>query len=127
MFIDAVLNDREIVIHGDGKQTRCMGYISDLVDGTMRALAEPRAIGEIINIGVDEEHNVLDAAHLIHELADTKRPLRLRFVPLAEVFGKYQEVTRRVPDLSKAHALLGYKPRATFEEGLRRTLSAWSH
>lgn len=127
LFIDAVLNDREIVIHGDGKQTRCMGYISDLLDGTIRALEKPEAIGEVINVGVDEEHSVLDAAHLIHELAGSGRPLRLRFVPIADLFGKYREIARRVPDLNKAHSLLGYRPRITFEEGLRRTLNAWSH
>ena len=120
LFVDAVLNDREVTIHGDGKQTRCMGYVSDLVDGTLRALEAPLAVGEVINVGTDEEHSVLDAAHRIHTLAATGNPLRLSFVPHAEFFGAYREIPRRVPDLSKARALLGYRPQVSFEEGLRR-------
>lgn len=127
LFIDAVLNDREVIIHGDGKQTRCMSYVSDIVEGTVRALEAPEAVGEVINIGANEEHSVLDAAHLIHDLAGTGRPLKLRFVPHEEIFGGYREVPRRVPDLSKAQALLGYRPRVPFEEGVRRTLAAWPH
>ena len=125
LFVDAVVNDKEVTIHGDGKQTRCMGYVSDLVDGTLQALDTPQAVGEIINVGTDEEHSVLDAAHRIHALAATGNPLRLSFVPHAEIFGAYREIPRRVPDLTKAQALLGYRPRVSFEEGLRRTLAAW--
>lgn len=127
LFIDAVLSDREVTIHGDGKQTRCMGYVSDLIDGTLRALEAPEAVGEVINVGTDEEHSVLEAAHLIHDLAGTGNPLRLRFMPHDEVFGGYREIPRRVPDLSKAGELLGYCPRVSFEEGLRRALAAWPH
>lgn len=127
LFIDAILRGREVVIHGDGKQTRCMAYVSDLVEGTLSALDEPSVVGEVINIGTDEEHSVLDAARLVHEMAGTGRPLDLRFVPHAEVFGSYREVARRVPDLSRAEAMLGYSPKVTFREGIRRTLEAWPH
>lgn len=125
LFIDAVLRDSEIVIHGDGKQTRCMCYVSDLVDGTLRALDVPEAVGEVINVGSDEEHSVLDTAHMIHELAGSGRPLKLRFIPQAEVFGGYREIVRRIPDLGKAEKLLGYRPQVSFKEALERTLTAW--
>lgn len=125
LFIDAVLGDREVIIHGDGKQTRCMGYVSDIVDGTLKAMDAPEAVGEVINVGSDEEHTILDAASLISELADTGRPLKLRFVPHAEVFGAYKEIARRIPDLAKARTLLGYTPKVSFAEALRRTLEAW--
>jgi UDP-glucose 4-epimerase len=125
LFVDAVLNDKEVTIHGDGKQTRCMGYVSDLVDGTLRAIEAPQALGEVINVGTDEEHSVLEAAHRIHALAATGNPLQLSFVPHAELFGEYREIPRRVPDLSKAHALLGYHPQVSFEEGIRHTLASW--
>jgi UDP-glucose 4-epimerase len=127
IFIDSILNDREVVIHGDGKQTRCMTYVSDLVDGTLKALDSPDAIGEVINVGSDEEHSILDAAHLIHDLAGMGKPLKLSFVPHSKLFGGYREISRRVPDLSKAKALLGFHPKVTFQEGIRRTLEAWPH
>jgi UDP-glucose 4-epimerase len=104
-----------------------MAYVSDLVDGTLKALDSPDAIGEVINVGSDEEHSILDAAHLIHDLAGMEKPLKLNFVPHSELFGAYREISRRVPDLSKAKALLGFHPKVTFQEGIRRTLEDWPY
>jgi nucleoside-diphosphate-sugar epimerase len=122
IFIDAILNNREVVIHGDGKQTRSMCYVDDLVKGTILAMKNENAVGEVINIGSDEELSVLDTAILIHQIADTGKKLKLKFVPMAEVFGDYKEISRRKPDLSKARNLLGYTPTASLEDGLRKTI-----
>lgn len=124
IFIHAILNDAEVIIHGDGAQTRSMAFVDDVVDGTIRAMEKDAAIGQIINIGNDEEMSVLECAHLIHRLADTGRPLRLRYVPLHEVFGQYKDIMRRVPDLTKAREYLGYRPATTTEEAIRRTIAA---
>lgn len=124
IFIRAILEDREVPIHGDGTQTRSMTYVDDLVDGTLVAMESDRAVGEIINLGSQEEMSVIDAARLIHRLANTGKELKLRFVPMQEVFGQYKDILRRVPDLAKAKALLGYEPRHTMEEAIRKTLAA---
>ena len=99
-----------------------MGFVSDLVNGTVLALENDKAIGEIINIGNDEELSVLDTAKLIHRIADTKHALRLKFVPLSEVFGKYKDIQRRIPDLTKAKRILGYQPKVKLEEAVRLTI-----
>lgn len=122
IFIRAILQNEEVVIHGDGHQTRSMGFVSDLVNGTVLALENDKAIGEIINIGNDEELSVLDTAKLIHRIADTKHELRLKFVPLSEVFGKYKDIQRRIPDLTKAKRILGYQPKVKLEEAVRLTI-----
>jgi UDP-glucose 4-epimerase len=124
IFIRAVLRDEEVPIHGDGSQTRSMAYVDDLIEGTLLALDNPMAVGEIINLGNAEELSVLEAARLIHRLAATGRGLKLRFVPLEEVFGAYRDIQRRVPDLSKARRLLGYAPRYSMEEAIRLTIDA---
>lgn len=124
IFIRAVLRDEELTIHGDGSQTRSMAYVDDLVDGTLRALDAPAAVGQILNLGNTEELSVLEAARLIHRLAATGRELKLRFVPMAEVFGAYRDIQRRVPDLSKARRLLGYEPRFGMEAAIRLTIDA---
>jgi UDP-glucose 4-epimerase len=124
IFIHAILNDEEIVIHGDGTQTRSMAFVDDVVDGTIRAMERIAAVGQIINLGNDEEMSVLDCAHLIHRLAETGRPLRIRYVPFDQVFGQYKDIMRRVPDLTKAREYLGYRPATTTEEAIRRTLAA---
>ena len=122
IFIHAVLNDQEVVIHGDGTQTRSMAYVDDLVEGTVLAMESPQAVGQIINLGNAEELSVLDAARLIHRLADTGKPLKLKFVPFREIFGDYRDITRRLPDLSKARRLLGYEPKVSMEDAIRLCL-----
>lgn len=123
IFIRAILNDEEVIVHGDGSQTRSMGFVSDLVRGTVLALESDLAIGEIINLGNDEEMSVVDSARLIHRLANTGRELKIKFVPMGEVFGKYRDIQRRIPDLSKAGRLLGYKPEVKIEAAIRATIA----
>lgn len=122
VFIHAVLNDQECIIHGDGTQTRSMGFVNDLVAGTALAMENPKAIGQIINIGSNEEQSVVDSARLIHRLANTGKELKLKFVPMSEVFGKYKDIMRRIPDLSKAKELLGYAPKYTLEKSILATI-----
>jgi UDP-glucose 4-epimerase len=119
LFIDAVLRDQECVIHGDGSQTRSMTHVDNLIEGTWLAADCEAAIGEMINIGDAEEVSVLECAQIVHRLANTGKPLKTRFIPMSELFGKYKDIQRRRPDLTKALHLLGYRPRRTFEEGLR--------
>jgi UDP-glucose 4-epimerase len=123
IFINAILNDEEVTVHGDGCQTRSMGFVTDIVEGTYLAMRSGKALGEIINIGNTEEMSVLSCAKLIHRLAGTEKELKIRFVPMQEVFGKYKDIMRRQPDLTKAEALLGYMPKVSMEEGIRRTIA----
>ncbi|MFZ6013258.1 MAG: GDP-mannose 4,6-dehydratase [Bacteroidota bacterium] len=122
IFINAILNNEEVVIHGDGLQTRSMGFVSDLVHGTVLALESPAAIGEVINIGNDEELSVLETAKLIHKLSGSSHDLKLKFVPMSEVFGKYKDIQRRIPDLAKAKRILGYQPKVRLAEAIKLTL-----
>lgn len=123
IFIQQVLKDEAITIHGDGSQTRSMGFVSDLVEGTRLAMESDLAIGEIINLGNDEELSVLDSAKLIHSIAGTGKELKLKFIPMADIFGKYKDIMRRIPDLSKAKHLLGYSPKVSMEEAIRLTIN----
>lgn len=122
IFINAILNDNEVLIHGDGSQTRSMAYIDDLVDGTIRAMNSEKAIGELINLGNDEEMSVLDSAYLIHKIANTGKEIKIKFIPMEEIFGKYKDIMRRIPDLTKAKRLLGYVPKTKMEEAVKKTI-----
>ena len=123
IFIRAILNNEEIIVHGDGSQTRSMGFVTDLVKGTVLAMESEKAIGEIINIGNDEELGVLDTAKLIHQTANTGKELKIKFVPMSEVFGKYKDIMRRIPDLTKAKNLLGYQPKVKLTEAIKLTIA----
>jgi len=122
IFIHAVLNDKEVIIHGDGTQTRSMAYALDLADGTVLAMENPKAVGEIINLGLEEEMSVIDTARLIYRLANTKGELKLKYIPFKEVFGDYKDIMRRVPDITKAKKILGYQPKYTLERAIQLTL-----
>ena len=123
IFVDAILNDRDVPIHGDGKQTRSMAYVDDLVEGTFLAMENENAVGEIINLGNDEELSVLDAAYLIHTIAETGNELKLKFIKMEEIFGKYKDIMRRIPDLTKAKKILGYEPKVSMEKAIRQIIS----
>ena len=122
IFIDAILKDKPVIIHGDGTQTRSMTYVDDMVRGTVLAVEEPKAIGEVFNIGSDYEMSIIKTARLIHKIAKTGKKLKLKFVPHKKIFGTYKEIRRRVPDLSKAKKILGYRPKTTLEEGIKITM-----
>jgi UDP-glucose 4-epimerase len=123
IFIRAVMDDKELIVHGDGTQTRSMGFVSDLVHGTMLALESEAAIGEIINIGNDEELSIIDTADLIYEIANTGNAKKITFVPMSEVFGKYKDIMRRIPDLSKAKRILGYEPKVKLADAIKETIA----
>ena len=122
IFVDAILDDQEVPIHGDGTQTRSMAYVDDLVEGTLLAMENENAVGEVINLGNDEEMSVIDTAYLIHKLADTGKELKLKYIPMEEIFGNYKDIMRRIPDLTKAYKLLAYKPKVNMEEAIRRII-----
>lgn len=123
IFIRAILNDEEVIVHGDGAQTRSMGFVTDLVHGTVLAIENDNAVGEVINIGNDEELSVIDTAKLIHQVANTGKPLRVKYVPMSEVFGQYKDIQRRIPDLSKAKKILGYAPKVKLKDAVELTLA----
>ncbi len=123
VFIDSVLRNEQIPIHGDGLQTRSFTFVSDTVSGILAALESDAANNQIINVGSTHEITIVELARLIHQLSETPDPLRLEFVPYKEISGReYEDVRRRVPDVTKAMELLGFKARVSLEEGLLRTI-----
>src|SRR5439155_1059679 len=123
VFIDAVLNDGEVPIHGDGLQTRSFTYVSDTVEGIYAAIVTAEANGEIFNIGSTHEITILDLAKTIKRLCNTPGELKLRFTPYESFTGKsYEDVRRRVPDVTRCERILGVKATVGLEEGLARTI-----
>lgn len=125
VFIDAVLNDKVIPIHGDGQQTRSFTYVSDTVDGIYAAMMRDDANGLVLNIGNDEEVTILELARRIKAASGTPGELRYELVPYESFTGKkYEDVRRRVPDTTLSQRVLGVRARVGLDEGLRRTI-AW--
>lgn len=123
VFIDAVLKDETIPIHGDGSQTRSFTYVDDTVNGIVAATTMDAANGEVINIGATTEITILTLAEKIKEISETPGDLKVEFIPYESFTGnKYQDVMRRVPDVSLCKRLLGVEATVSIEEGLKRTI-----
>ena len=121
VFIDCILNNKTIPIHGDGKQTRTFTYVADTVEGIYAASMKPEANGEVFNIGANEEITILELAEMLNEIADETDKVDIELIPYNEISSgrKYQDVMRRVPDTSKAERILGVKAKVKMREGLR--------
>jgi len=123
VFIDAVLNDEEIPIHGDGNQTRTFTYMSDTIEGIYSAIIRTEANGEILNIGGNSEISILELAQLIIRLTNTTSTPKLKYVPYESFTGKkYEDVMRRVPDLKHSEKVLNFRATVDLEQGLRHTI-----
>lgn len=123
-FCDAVARGAPFEIHGNGSQTRCFCYVDDNVSATYRAGLISQADGEVFNIGSTHEVSVLALSSLVAEAAGVE-PER-RFLPFAAVFGdRFEDPPRRVPDISLAERLLGFRPMTPLSQGIQRTL-AWA-
>ncbi|MHB1630297.1 MAG: NAD-dependent epimerase/dehydratase family protein [Bacilli bacterium] len=121
IFINAALRGEPLLVHGDGRQTRCFTYVKDCVDGTIRALRK-EAEGNVYNIGTTDEISIADMAAKIIQLSGS--PSEIRLVAHETVYGTgYEDMQRRVPDLSKAYAVLGYDPQTSLDRGLLETIS----
>lgn len=121
VFIDKAINNEEIEVHGDGSQTRSFTYISDHVDGIIRCIESPAANNKVFNIGNTREISILQLARLIWRLVRGDEAPRIKFIPYS-TFGKYEDVMRRIPDITRARTLLGFEPKVDLEDGLTRTI-----
>ena len=125
VFINAVLNDEIIPIHGDGMQTRSFTYVSDTIDGIYEATIRDQANGEVLNIGSKEEVTILELAKRVKQASETPGELKYELVPYASFSkNKYEDVMRRVPDTTLSEKILGISAKVSLDEGLARTI-AW--
>lgn len=123
IFIRRALNNQPSQVHGDGKQTRAFTYVDDIINGTILASEKESAVGEAFNIGSELEISILELANLIIKLAGKEGRLKSIFIPYGEFYGpSYEDIRRRMSDISKARRILGYEPKTTLEEGLRGTI-----
>ena len=117
-FVDACLQGEPLTIHGDGKQTRCFTYVDDLVEGIVRLLNNPETHNQVYNIGNPEETTILDLAQRIAKVAGVSES-HFELVPHSKAIGKsYEDIPRRVPDISRIRKAVGWQPTTSLDEGL---------
>jgi UDP-glucuronate decarboxylase len=116
-FVQQALAQRPITVYGDGSQTRSFCYVADTVSGLLRLLTNPKAEGEVVNMGAAEETTILNLAKKIRGVTQSKS--QIVFQPLPT-----DDPKRRCPDISKANRLLEWTPTVSLNDGLKRTV-AW--
>jgi len=116
IFITQALKNEPITIFGDGKQTRSLCYASDTIDGLVKLMFTPGTKGEVVNIGSQDEHTVLEYAELIKNLTDSSSE-----IVFSEALPQ-DDPHRRRPDITKAKELLGWEPKVSLEEGLLKII-----
>lgn len=121
VFINKALDNEEMEIHGDGRQTRSFTYISDHVDGIIRAVENPQANNLVFNLGNTREISIIDLSELIWRMIRGDEEPKLRLIPYS-TFGKYEDVMRRIPDITRAREILSFEPEIDLEEGLKKTI-----
>jgi UDP-glucose 4-epimerase len=120
-FVRQALTGAPITVYGDGKQSRSFGFVGDVVDGLIKLAAEPRAVGEVFNIGNSQEISMWDLATRVKALTSSASDIVL--VPYDEAYeAGFEDMPRRVPDLTKIRNLVGYTPRVGLDEILRRVV-----
>jgi UDP-glucose 4-epimerase len=114
-FIGQALNNQNITVYGSGKQSRCFLHVKDAVDALVALMNEPRSIGEVFNIGSQEEIAIEMLARKIIEI--TKSKSKIEYISYAKAYEEgFEDMQRRVPDITKIKKLFGFKTTYTLQE-----------
>jgi len=109
-FAAQALRGEPITVFGTGEQSRCFGHVEDAVEAVIRLMEAPAALGEVFNIGADEEVTILELAQRVKAAAQSAS--EIVFVPYSEAYAEgFEDMQRRVPDASKLERTIGFRPR----------------
>ena len=121
-FVKQAMSGRPLTVYGDGEQTRCFGYVGDVVGALIKLMDHPDAVGDVFNIGSNEEISVKKLAERVKSV--TQSNSEIVFVPYDEAYEEgFEDMPRRVPDISKVNALIGFKPEMTLDGILKSVIS----
>ena len=120
-FVKQALSGEAITVFGDGSQSRCFAHVSDVV-GALTSLSEmEEALGKVFNLGSNEEITILELAKKVKSLTTSQS--EIGFVPYDEAYEEgFEDMPRRVPDLSRIQSLIGYQPSKNLEQIVRSVI-----
>jgi UDP-glucose 4-epimerase len=117
-LVAQALQGDPLTVYGTGKQSRCFGHVRDVVAAVLALIETPAAVGQVVNIGSQDEVTILQLAEAVRELTQTDSDIVL--VPYTEAYAEgFEDMQRRVPDVSKLERLIGFRPRTQLEEIVR--------
>jgi UDP-glucose 4-epimerase len=120
-FVRQALAGEAITVFGDGTQSRAFTHVSDVVGALLKLMVEPKAIGQVINIGNTQEVTIGDLARRVRELTGSQSVIK--FIPYEEAYESgFEDMPRRLPDLSKVSGLIGYTTKNTLDDILTHVI-----
>jgi len=119
-FITQALQNKPITVFDDGLQRRCFCYVTDVVKALIKLMDCQKAVGEIFNVGSDEEISIMELAKLMKKIVGSKSEIVKIPYDTAYEFG-FEDMKRRVPNINKIHNLIGWKATISLEEMLHKT------
>ncbi len=121
-LVRQALAGRPLTVYGSGKQTRCFGFVGDVVGALVKLMDHEKAVGEVFNIGSDQEISISNLAERIKKL--TRSESEIVFIPYDEAYEEgFEDMPRRVPDIKKIAALVGYAPKTDLDGILQQVIS----
>lgn len=121
-FVRQALAGRPMTVFGDGTQCRSFTYVGDVVGALVKLAQEPRAVGQVFNVGNTEETSILELAERVKAL--TRSTSSIILVPYDEAYESgFEDMPRRVPDIAKIRGLIGFEPKVQLEEILRSVIA----
>jgi UDP-glucose 4-epimerase len=113
-FVKQALSGRPITVYGSGEQSRCFCYVGDVVGALMKLMDDESAVGEVFNVGSNQEITILDLARKVKELTNSKS--EITFVPYDEAYEEgFEDMPRRIPDISKVNGRVGFQPEKSLD------------
>jgi UDP-glucose 4-epimerase len=120
-FVRHALRGEPLQVYGDGQQSRCFADVADVTRAVAGLAEHPKALGEVFNVGATEEVTIRDLAERV--IALTGSASKIAAVPYDEAYGPgFEDMRRRVPSIDKLNRLIGYAPRCSLDDILRRVI-----
>jgi UDP-glucose 4-epimerase len=121
-FVRQALEGQPLTVHGDGSQTRCFGDVHEIAGALTSLMHQPLAIGQVFNVGNNQETSIQELAERVIELTGSSSSIV--YVPHDEVYGtNFDEIQRRVPDISKVRDFIDFEPQTTIDDIIRGVIA----
>ncbi len=120
-FVKQALHDEPLTVYGDGQQRRCFTHVSDAVRAMIALMDSDKTVGEVYNLGSQQETRIVDLAERVKLL--TESASEITFVPYEQVYGEnFEDMPRRVPSLEKIRKAIGFEPKVGLDETLQSVI-----
>jgi UDP-glucose 4-epimerase len=121
-FVSQAIDGVALTVFGNGQQSRCFCDVQDAVEAMMRLVEQPKAVGEVVNIGSDEEVTIEGLAQVVKQRAKSSAPIT--YIPYDRAYEPgFEDMNRRVPSLDKLEMLTGFRPSAKLETIVDRVIA----